>query len=307
VENADNVKIAQLGKLCREKLDTNLPRSGAVLFRGTGFQRVQDFSEFVQGLGYQAMSYEGGTGKRHALDRAASVFTSADDPMDFSIELHNEMACSTIYPKKVMFCCLKPPEINCGGLTPISKNSEIFECLNPDVVRILQERRIRYMRYLPDASEGKYTSWQQSFMTSDNKFVEDFLHKAGFHFKWNRTNKSLFYWYVLDPLVPHPVTGRPVWLNQVNVHHNTFYKESPMFEGTRELPNDMYFTHTTYGDGSEIEPEVIQHIRDVNWAKAVGFDWQEGDVFVIDNVLAMHGRLSFTDSERRILAHLTGN
>ncbi|KAK3703590.1 hypothetical protein QZH41_019142, partial [Actinostola sp. cb2023] len=205
----------------------------------------------------------------------------------------------------VMFCCLKPPEINCGGLTPISKNSEIFECLNPDVVRILQERRIRYMRYLPDASEGKYTSWQQSFMTSDSKFVEDFLHKAGFHFKWNRANKSLFYWYVLDPLVPHPVTGRPVWLNQVNVHHNTYYKESPMFEGV-ELPNDMYPTHTTYGDGCEIEPEVIQHIRDVNWAKAVGFDWQEGDVFVIDNVLVMHGRLSFT-SERRILAHLTGN
>jgi alpha-ketoglutarate-dependent taurine dioxygenase len=78
-----------------------------------------------------------------------------------------------------------------------------------------------------------------------------------------------------------------------------------MFEGV-EMPDDMYPTHTTYGDGTEIEPEVIQHIRDTNWSTAVGFEWQDGDVLIIDNVAVMHGRISFS-GERKILSFLTKN
>lgn len=138
-----------------------------------------------------------------------------------------------------------------------------------------------------------------------SQVVETFLKNANFHFKWDKSNNSLRYWYVLDALVPNPATGQPVWFNQANVHHNTYYKESPMFEGVH-LPNDMYPTHATYGDGSEIDPEVIRHIRDTNWSNAVGFQWQNGDVIVIDNILVMHGRLSFT-GKRKVLSFLTKN
>ncbi|KXJ21872.1 uncharacterized protein LOC110253326 [Exaiptasia diaphana] len=303
VENVDKVSFAELGKLCREKLDANLSRSGVILFRGTCIQNSRNFKEFTQALGYQAAGYEGGTGNRQQVD--TSVYSSTDDPMDFNIELHNEMACSTIYPKKVMFACLTPPGPESGGLTPISKNSEILASLDPEVVDILKKRKIRYLRYLPDAKENPYASWQQSFVTEDKKTVDDFLQRAGFHYTWGKENNSLFYWYVLDPFIPHPVTGELIWFNQVNVHHNTYYKESPMFEGV-DMPNEMWPTHAQYGDGTEVEKEVLNHVRSANWANAVGFDWREGDVMVCDNVLAQHGRLSFS-GPRKLLAHLTNN
>ena len=99
------------------------------------------------------------------------------------------------------------------------------------------------------------------------------------------------------------MTGEKIWFTQPNVHHNTYYKESPMFDGV-QLPNHMYPTHATYGDGSEFEPEILEHIRSTNWQCAVGFQWRERDVLVIDNLLAQHSRLSY-EGQRKILAYLT--
>ena len=76
-----------------------------------------------------------------------------------------------------------------------------------------------------------------------------------------------------------------------------------MFDGIT-LPDHMYPTHTTYGDGSEIDPEVIEHIRATGWKNAVGFPWRKGDVLVLDNLAVQHGRLSFK-GDRQIMAYLT--
>ena len=79
-----------------------------------------------------------------------------------------------------------------------------------------------------------------------------------------------------------------------------------MFDGVVLSDDSMYPAHATYGDGTDIEPEVIQHIRATNWNCAVGFQWRTGDIVVLDNLAVMHSRLSFT-GERRILSFLTSN
>lgn len=73
-----------------------------------------------------------------------------------------------------------------------------------------------------------------------------------------------------------------------------------------DLPNHHYSCQTYYGDGSEIEPAVLQHIRAVTWSCAVGFPWQNGDLLVVDNLAVQHARMSFT-GPRRILAMLSEN
>ena len=78
-----------------------------------------------------------------------------------------------------------------------------------------------------------------------------------------------------------------------------------MFEG-KELPDHLYPFHTYYGDGSEIEPDVLQHIRDVTWQSAVGFRWRNGDLLAMDNMAVQHGRISFT-GPRKVLAFLMNN
>ena len=78
-----------------------------------------------------------------------------------------------------------------------------------------------------------------------------------------------------------------------------------MFEG-QQLPDHMYSFNTYYGDGSEIEPDVLQHIRVASWQSAVGFRWRNGDLLAIDNMTVQHGRISFT-GPRKVLAFLTSN
>ena len=78
-----------------------LPRYGVVLFRNLPVCDEGDFAEFTAGLQYTPATYEGGTGNRDLLDGEKHVYFSTNDPPAFNIELHNEMACSTVYPKKV--------------------------------------------------------------------------------------------------------------------------------------------------------------------------------------------------------------
>jgi hypothetical protein len=55
-----------------------------------------------------------------------------------------------------------------------------------------------------------------------------------------------------------------------------------------DLPNNTY-----YGDGLRIESEVMSHLREAYHNEMVRFDWKEGDILMLDNMLAAHGRESY--------------
>lgn len=70
---------------------------------------------------------------------------------------------------QIVFFCLTEPNEEWGGVTPLVRNCEVFAQLDPEVLKKLEERKIRYTRYLPDEKHKPYASWQQSFMTKDPK------------------------------------------------------------------------------------------------------------------------------------------
>jgi hypothetical protein len=89
-----------------------------------------------------------------------------------------------------------------------------------------------------------------------------------------------------------------VWFNQAHLFHisslnpevrqtllSTFKKE--------DLPRNAY-----YGDGSPIENSVLDEIREIYQQEAVVFPWEEGDILMLDNMLAAHGRLPFAGSRK---------
>lgn len=61
---------------------------------------------------------------------------------------------------------------------------------------------------------------------------------------------------------------------------------------------------TYYGDGTEIEEEVIEEIRDVYERTKITFAWKEGDILLLDNMLMAHGRNPF-QGERKILVGMS--
>jgi hypothetical protein len=62
-----------------------------------------------------------------------------------------------------------------------------------------------------------------------------------------------------------------------------------------DLPN-----HTYYGDGSPIEPEVLDELRAAYQQETVSFPWQKGDILMLDNMLASHGREPYS-GQRQVL------
>ena len=67
-------------------------------------------------------------------------------------------------------------------------------------------------------------------------------------------------------------------------------------------PNESPY-HTRYGDGEEIEDEVVDHIRTVIWQNAMSLVMNVGDVVVMENLLCKHSRVGY-QGDRRILVHL---
>ena len=100
-DSVSHVSVEKWGQLCREQLDKAIPEYNAVLFRNLPLFGAKDFAKFASSLGYKPTTYEGGTGNRYLAEGETEVYLSTSDPPDFNIELHNEMACSPVHPKKV--------------------------------------------------------------------------------------------------------------------------------------------------------------------------------------------------------------
>ena len=135
--------------------------------------------------------------------------------------------------------------------------------------------------------------------------MESKAKELGYHVTWDASG-GLSAWQNRPAFSTHPATGEKVWFNQAHTHHASYYKPWPeqiLFHFPPETPDEKYPSHTYYGDGSEIEPEVIQHIRATSWACAVGFQWRRGDLLAMDNMAVQHARIGFT-GPRKILAFL---
>ena len=71
------------------------------------------------------------------------------------------------------------------------------------------------------------------------------------------------------------------------------------------LESIRFSSAITFGDGSHLPKEGLDLLSDI--AKDYTFDlpWQDGDVAMIDNYMAMHGRRSYSgDRKREVLVAL---
>ena len=106
-EPKSNYLLEDWSRVCREKIDIFLPKYGAVLFRNLPISSAEDFERFFMGLGYKQMDYVGGSAYREKVEK--EIYSASDEPPDVSIDLHNEMAYTPIYNKKV---CIESAHIS---------------------------------------------------------------------------------------------------------------------------------------------------------------------------------------------------
>jgi alpha-ketoglutarate-dependent taurine dioxygenase len=105
------------------------------------------------------------------------------------------------------------------------------------------------------------------------------------------------------PRIKHLI---PYWFNQAHLYHS-----NPRIRGgwaNDFLANVLYFDPTTrqydiqFEDGSEIPQDIIYEIYDVMEEQTVRFDWQKGDVLILNNTKVLHGRAPYSGQRRVLVA-----
>jgi alpha-ketoglutarate-dependent taurine dioxygenase len=271
-------------------------RAGAVLMRGFDVRGPAGFRAVMDAISPDVLTY--GERSSPRTEVSSGVYTSTDYPKDQHILLHNENSYTTHWPLRIVFACDQPA--SSGGRTPLADSRKILARLSPATVAKFEERGILYLRnYQPGIS----LSWQVSFQTERKEDAESYCAASDIATEWV-DDAHLRTSQVRPAIRCHPTTGERSWFN-----HGMFFHISSLPEDIREgllalMPEKDLPYNTYYGDGSVIEADTMTELRAAYDAETVGFDWERGDVLLIENMLTAHGREPF-NGERRILVSMS--
>ena len=290
---ADQVDLADWAKNNRDYIEQKLAQHGGILFRGFQLKGAQDF-ERVAGSICKKLYSEYGDLPREGV--AENVYTSTPYPEDKSILYHNESSHMERWPSKINFFCITVAKE--GGATPIADCRKVYQGLDPKVREKFEEKGLTYVR---NFSEGLDVNWRRFFSTEDKSVVEESCHKAGMTCEWT-ANDGLRIRQRCRAVLTHPVTGEKSFFNQVQLHHvhclEPAVRQSLLSIFKREdLPRHVY-----YGDGSAIEDSVMDHVGEIYEKNAVRFQWQQGDLVSLDNMLTAHARDPYVGPRKIVVA-----
>lgn len=276
----------------RELIGEKLLAHGGILFRGFTMRSISSFEKLVGTVSGDLLQYTYRSTPRSEVE--GRIYTSTEYPPDQSIPLHNEMSYSRAWPLKIWFYCFQAAES--GGETPIADSRRIFQRLDPALRRRFEEQGVMYVR---NYGGGLDLSWQNVFGTGDPAEVEAFCRQQGIECEWLE-NGALRTRQVCQATAVHPVTGEPVWFNQAHLFHVSSLDPELRQSLIEDLTEEGLPRNALFGDGSPIGDADLAAIRAVLAEESVVFPWEQGDIVLLDNMLAAHGRRPFR-GPRRVL------
>jgi alpha-ketoglutarate-dependent taurine dioxygenase len=278
-------------------IEAQLLKHGAILFRNFRVEATEGFEQFARSFDPQLLDYTEPSSPRSEV--AKKIYTSTEYPASQWIQMHNEMSYSRQWPHLLFFFCARPAEE--GGATPLAFSSKVFDLLDPKIRELFIEKKVMYIRNFGD---GLDLSWQHVFNTSDRSEVERYCRQASIEFEWQGGDR-LRTRQVHQSVLRHPQTRDMVWFNQAHAFHAASLDPSVREALLAEKTEEEFPRNACYGDGTRIDDSVIEEIRQAYKTAAVTFDWQSGDILMIENMLVAHGRAPFTGA-RRILVAMSG-
>ncbi len=284
-------------------LRARLLEHGALLFRGFDVETPDEFERFARDFsGKELLSYAGGVSPRAELSggkNRGGVYTSTEYPAHLMLALHNELSYSETYPAHVYFCCLVAPES--GGETPIGDSRKILKNIPQEIVKQFKNKKIRYDRHLSGDCSGSGFSWQEAFETENKSVVENYCRASAIDFKWKEDGK-LYLSQIRPATVFHPQTQEEVWFNQADGFHPSNLDAETYKYLISLMPEEEFRLNARFGDGAAFDVGALEEIRRVLRNEMVIFRWQKGDVLMLDNLLAAHGRMPFSGARRIAVA-----
>lgn len=282
----------------RSQLCEQAAAHGAVLFRGFPLRTAQEFDQFIAAFDLPNFPYEDSLSNAVRVNRTPRVFTANEAPPTVTIFLHHEMAQTPVHPSKLFFFCEQPAES--GGATPICRSDLLWQRLEQQCPRFASDcatKGLKYSNVMPsenDPTSGMGRSWQSTLHATTREEAEQRLKNLGYSYEWTADGCLRATTPVL-PAVRSLSGGRRSFFNQLIA----------AYQGWKDTRNDPSKA-ITFGDGTPLDREAVNTATRL--AEELTFDipWQQGDVALVDNYVAMHGRRTFSGT-RKVLASLVAS
>ncbi|MDP7014522.1 MAG: TauD/TfdA family dioxygenase [Pirellulaceae bacterium] len=277
----------------RRELLARADRHGAVLFRGFPVASAENFDAFVGAFELPDFTYAESLSNAVRINRTPRVFTANEAPPDVDILLHHEMAQTPIYPSRLFFYCERPADT--GGATPLCRSDGLLEELQkrePEFIRKCAEAGLRYTNVMPaenDPTSGMGRSWKSTLNADTRAAAEARLARLNYSWEW-----------LADDCLRATTPVLPAVLDLGDERRSFFNQLIAAFGGWRDERNDPS-NAITFGDGELLDPDAALAAATLAEQFTVDAPWRAGDVALVDNRVAMHGRRTFT-GERSILA-----
>lgn len=289
----DEVDLADWVANNRTYIDDKLAKHGGILFRGFGLVSPADFERVAASICQELFAEYGDLPRE---DVAGKVYTSTPYPEDKSILYHNESSHMSSWPSRINFFCVTVAKE--GGATPIVDCRKVYQGLDPKIRENFETKGVMYVR---NFCHGLDVSWQRFFGTEDRSEVETSCSRMGMTCQWTEGD-NLRVSQRCRAVLRHPKTGEMSFFNQVQLHHlrcldpEVRSSLASIFK-SEDMPRNVY-----YGDGSVIEDSVMDHVGETYEKYAVRFQWQQGDLVSLDNMLTAHARDPYVGPRKIVVA-----
>ncbi len=274
----------------REFIEAQLLKHGALLFRNFNVKSSSSFETFIRAVAGELIEYNERSSPRRQV--SGNIYTSTDYPLVQPIFLHNEQSYNLRFPLRIFFHCEQAaPQ---GGATPIADTRKIFNRLDPQIRQRLAEKNYLYVRNFGD---GCGLPWQTAFQTGNKLEVESYCRSNEITFEWkDRTRLKTS--QMRRVAGRHPRANQMVWFNHLTFFHVSTLLPEIRAEMRAQFDEDDLPNNTYYGDGSRIEPAVMDDLRAAYLNEKVSFPWQQGDILMLDNMLSSHGREPYSGTRK---------
>ena len=316
-------------------LNTHIVEYGGVLLREFNVVSVFEFDDIV-GTIHSDANGTGiylGTAPRARVPNTRFVSTASEIPKIFSIPTHLEL-CFTPNPPPRLYFYAGKPNTPPGGQTPFTDFRQVWRDMSPDLKNKLLSRGLVYQRRYFNARPKmrfrsqkawnldamQHKSWQDMYGTYNKTIVEEMSREQQFTPIWD-TKFNLLLTHHAEVAKQHPITGEEYFSTHFNVLHASthivpYLWDAQLFNSRKSLLVGGLITLITqlrlligypYGHdmihrdtGTSVSYEDGITIRQMKLRNTWQFDWNEGDVMMLDNLRMAHGRTPWFDGDRRV-------